>query len=107
MSEVAGTQGGGGYTHAAWKQETGNVLLVTAAGVRALEEMLASQAAVGGGQTLMAQIQGCIVTGSELLRQGLDLVDATDARYLPVAEAIARAGGRAEVADVKTYHQPG
>lgn len=99
------TTGGGGYTHAAWKQETGQVLLVTAAAVRALTEMEASQAAVGGGQTLLARIRGCIVTGSENLTHGLDLVDATDRRYLPVAEAVRAAGGRAEVADAKTYHQ--
>lgn len=96
---------GGGYTHAAWKEAMGRVLLTTAGAVQALVMMEAAQEAVGGGRTHLALIRGCLVTGSENLQHGLGLVDATDARYLPVAEAITAAGGRAEVADAKHYHQ--
>ena len=99
------SSGRGGYTHRDWKHETGQVLLVVAAGVRALEEMLAALAAVQAGKTHMELVQGCMTTGSELLASGLALVDSTDARYLPVHEAIRAAGGQEEVAHVKTYHQ--
>jgi hypothetical protein len=93
------------YTHRDWKHETGEVLLVVAAVVQALHQMEASGAEVHAGNTHMAHIRRCLTQGIEVLKYGMDLVDDTDARYLPVAEAIAAAGGASEVAHAKTYHQ--
>jgi hypothetical protein len=105
--ETNTTTGGGdtNYTHRDWKHATGQVLLVVAAGVKALEQMLASLADVHAGKTHMEHVQACMTTGTELLASGLELVDSTDARYLPVHEAIQAAGGKDEVAHTKTYHQ--
>jgi hypothetical protein len=96
---------GSSYTHRDWKHETGNVLLVVAAAEKALEQMEASLAEVRAGNTHRALVSQCQIRGAEILRSGLDLVDATDQRYLPVHEAIQAAGGKDEVAHVKTYHQ--
>jgi hypothetical protein len=96
---------GGTYTHRGWKHETGQVLLVDAAIVQALDQMLAALAEVEAGKTHMDLMRQLMVEGGEILEQGLTLVDETDRRYLPVHEAVQAAGGKEEVATVKTYHQ--
>lgn len=105
LNDEARGGGGSSYTHRDWKYETGQVLLVVAAAVKALEQMDACLAAVQAGKTHRDWVQKCIGTGTDLLQAGLQLVDSTDARYLPVHEAIQGAGGTGEVAQKKTYHQ--
>lgn len=98
---------GGGYTHRDWRHDVGTVLTVVAAAVQDLMVMEASLGAVEAGRTHIDLVRGCQVTGAELLRAGVEHVDATDRRYLPVHEAITAAGGQDEVAKAKGYHTTG
>lgn len=93
------------YTHRDWKTEMA-VAAACVAGIRYdLDEMAASLADVRGGKTHRDLVDGCRVSTLEALKKAVRHVDATDARYFPVFEAIQRAGGHTEVAQVKTYHQ--
>ncbi len=93
------------YTHRDWKTEMAVVLTCIAGMRRDFDEMAASLAEVEAGQTQTALVDGCRVTSLEILKSGLNLVDKTDDRYLPVYEAIRAAGGHTEVANDKHYHQ--
>ena len=95
------------YTHRDWKYDTGTVLTEVAGIVRDLALMEASLAEVEAGRTHLQLVRGCAVTGAEILAGGLQFVEQTDARYLPVHEAIQAAGGQDEVAKAKTYHTAG
>lgn len=93
------------YTHRDWMTEMA-VAATCVAGIRHdLDEMAASLAAVEGGQTHRQLVDACRVSALETLRKAVAHVESTDGRYLPVFEAIQRAGGQTEVAREKTYHQ--
>ena len=93
------------YTHRDWKTEMA-VALTCIAGMRKdFDEMAASLAEVEAGETHKNLVDGCRVTALEILQRGVNLVGDTDARYLPVYEAIRKAGGHTEVANDKRYHQ--
>jgi hypothetical protein len=93
------------YTHRDWRTEMA-VAATCVAGIRHdLDEMAASGAEVQAGRTHRGLVDANRVTALELLKGVVELVDATDGRYLPVYEAIRRAGGQHEVAQKKTYHQ--
>lgn len=93
------------YTHRDWKTEMA-VAATCVAGIRHdLDEMAASLAAVKGGKTQRALVDACRVTALELLKGAVKHVENTDGRYLPVFEAIRKAGGHTEVATEKRYHQ--
>jgi hypothetical protein len=98
---------GTGYTHRDWRYDIGTVLTEVAGIVQDLTVMEASLGHVQAGRTHLALVRGCAVTGAEILQAGLEFVEATDARYLPVHEAIQAAGGQDEVAKAKTYHSAG
>lgn len=93
------------YTHRDWKTEMAVVLTCIAGMRQDLDEMAASLAEVEAGRTQTALVDGCRVTALEILQSGVNLVGQTDARYLPVYEAIRKAGGHTEVAKDKRYHQ--
>lgn len=93
------------YTHRDWKTEMAVVLTCIAGMRKDFDEMAASLAEVEAGQTQTAHVGGCRVTALELLQRGVNLVGDTDARYVPVYEAIRKAGGHTEVANDKRYHQ--
>jgi hypothetical protein len=59
---------------------------------------------VQAGRTQTALVGECRVTGLDIMTSGVRLVGDTDARYVPVYEAIKRAGGVDEVAKDKHYH---
>lgn len=101
------TTTGGGYTHRDWRHDVGTVLTEIAGAVEDLAVMEASLAEVEAGRTHMQLVRGCQATGVELLQAGLQHVDDTERRYLPVHEAIAAAGGAEEVAKAKAYHTAG
>lgn len=93
------------YTHRDWMTEMA-VAATCVAGIRQdLDEMAASLAAVKGGDTHRALVDACRVSALETLKKAVTHVQATDDRYLPVFEAIQRAGGQTEVARDKHYHQ--
>lgn len=93
------------YTHRDWKTEMA-VAATCVAGIRHdLDEMAASIAAVQAGKTHTELVDACRVSALETLVKAVKHVENTDGRYLPVFEAIQRAGGHSEVANDKTYHQ--
>lgn len=93
------------YTHRDWKTEMAIVLTCIAGMRRDFDEMAASLAEVEAGQTQRNLVDGRRVRALEILKRGVGLVGDTDARYLPVYEAIRVAGGHTEVANDKRYHQ--
>jgi hypothetical protein len=95
------------YTHRDWRYDIGTVLTEVAGIVQDLAVMEASLGHVQAGRTHLTLVRGCAVTGAEILRDGLQFIEATDVRYLPVHEAIQAAGGQDEVAKTKTYHTAG
>jgi hypothetical protein len=93
------------YTHRDWKTEMA-VAATCVAGIRHdLDEMAASLAEMQAGKTHRELVDSCRVSALETLRKAVTRIESTDGRYLPVFEAIQRAGGQAEVAREKTYHQ--
>jgi hypothetical protein len=93
------------YTHRDWMTEMA-VAATCVAGIRHdLDEMAASLASVDGGKTQRDLVDACRVSALETLKKAVTHVNSTDGRYFPVFEAIQRAGGQAEVAHDKTYHQ--
>lgn len=93
------------YTHRDWKTEMA-VAATCVAGIRHdLDEMAASLAEMQAGKTHSDLVDSCRVSALETLRKAVVRIEATDGRYLPVFEAIQSAGGQAEVAREKTYHQ--
>jgi hypothetical protein len=96
---------GGGYTHRDWRTEMAVVATCIAGISRDLDEMAACDAEMQVGRTHRQLVDENRVTGLELLKRIVNVAGNTDDRYLPVYEAIQRAGGQHEVAKVKTYHQ--
>jgi len=95
------------YTHRTWKDEYADALSHVAGIFRDLEDMDADLADVQAGQTHRRLVGECRETAMQILVHGVWLVDTTDARYVPVYEAIQRAGGQDEVAKRKRYHDRG
>jgi hypothetical protein len=93
------------YTHRDWKTEMAVVATCFAGMLTDLDEMTASLGEVEAGRTHRALVNGCRVNVLELLKGVVRHVGNTDDRYLPVYEAIRRAGGHTEVANDKRYHQ--
>lgn len=98
------TTSGGGYTHRTWLDEMADVLGHVAGVYRDFTVMQATLTQVGAGRTQMALVEGCETRALDIMRTGVAFVDATDRRYMPVFEAIQAAGGQAEVAQDKRYH---
>jgi hypothetical protein len=93
-----------GYTHRTWLDEMADALGHIAGVYRDLTVMKATLTQVGAGRTQMALVEAGEATGMDIMRTGVGFVDATDRRYMPVFEAIQKAGGQAEVAQDKRYH---
>lgn len=93
------------YTHRDWRTEYAVVATCFAGMLKDLNEMAASLGEVQAGKTQRDLVDGCRVSVLELLKGVVKHVDSTDDRYLPVFEAIRRAGGHTEVANDKRYHQ--
>ncbi|MFG2001649.1 hypothetical protein ACGFNU_21105 [Spirillospora sp. NPDC048911] len=100
----AAPAGGSGYTHRTWRDEMGEILLHVAGIYRDLEEMHYSLRRVEAGRTQLTRVAGAITGGHDLMVRGVTYVKSADDRYLPVHEAIKRAGGATEVAQDKRYH---
>lgn len=96
-----------GYTHRTWLDEMADALGHVAAIYRDFDVMLATLNEVRAGKTQLALVGDCQQIGHDVMTRGVSLVKETDARYLPVFEAINRAGGQQEVAKDKNYHQRG
>lgn len=92
------------YTHRTWVDEMADALGLVAGIYRDFEVMDATLHEVQAGRTQLARVGECRVTALEVMTGGVRLVKETDARYLPVFEAIQRAGGQHEVAKDKRYH---
>ena len=95
---------GANYTHRTWVDEMADALGHIAGIYRDFEVMDATLHEVEAGRTQLAQVGECRLTALEVMTRGVRLVEETDARYLPVFEAIQRAGGADEVAKDKHYH---
>lgn len=92
------------YTHRTWLDDMADVLGIIAAAYRDLEVMDACADGVAAGRTQRDHIAGCHVEALDIMRSGVTFVDRTDTRYMAVYEAIEKAGGQAEVAQDKRYH---
>lgn len=92
------------YTHRTWLDEMADQLGDVASDYRDFAVMKATLTQVGAGRTQMALVEACEAAAMDILRGGVQFVDATDGRYLPVFEAIEKAGGQTEVAQDKRYH---
>lgn len=95
---------GAGYTHRTWMDEMADALGHVVGIYRDFEVMDATLREVEAGQTHLALVGECQATALEVMTGGVRFVKATDDRYFPVFEAIQRAGGQAEVAKDKRYH---
>ena len=95
---------GGDYTHRTWLDEMADVLGHVAFVYRDFTVMTATLAEVGAGRTQTNLVSACEAHAQDIMRAGIQFVDATDHRYLPVFEAIQQAGGTTEVAADKRYH---
>lgn len=93
-----------GYTHRTWLDEMADALGHIAGIYRDFEVMDATLREVKAGRTQTALVGECRATGLDIMTSGVRLVGETDARYIPVYEAIKRAGGVDEVAQDKRYH---
>ena len=96
-----------GYTHRTWVDEMADALGNIAGIYRDFEVMGLTLADVEAGRTQLADVVDCRVTALEVMTNGVRLVKETDARYVPVFEAIQSAGGVDEVAKAKRYHDRG
>lgn len=96
---------GTGYTHRTWVDEMADALGLVAGIYKAFGVMDATLQFVEAGKTQLALVGECRVTALDVMTAGVRLVKDTDARYLPVFEAIAQAGGVDEVAKNKHYHR--
>ena len=97
---------GTNYTHRTWVDEMAVALGLVAGIYRDFEVMglpLASPE-VQAGKSQLAGVVDCRTTALEVMRNGVRLVEETDARYVPVFEAIQSVGGVDEVAKGKHYH---
>ncbi len=94
---------GNGYTHRTWLDEMADALGQVAGIYRMLGVMTATLHEVEAGKTQLALVADCEVTAMEVMTGGVRLVKDTDARYLPVFEAI-RTVGADEVVKNKHYH---
>ena len=97
-------QNGNGYTHRTWLDEMADGLGHVAGVYQDLTVMRATLTHVGAGRTQMALVEACEAQAMEIMRGGVQFVDTTDRRYMPVFEAIQKAGGQDEVAQDKRYH---
>jgi len=96
----------GDYTHAAWMGDMAELFGDDIVPIyRALCVMEQTQDAVQAGRTQLAHVRDWQQTGLELLRFVAAFAKNTDERFIPVFEAIQTAGGQAEVAQDKQYHQ--
>ena len=97
-----------GYTDAAWKTEMAQILDALGGTLTSvMEQMLADLHRLDAGRTQTAQFTQAIGVVGELATDGEQILDATGARYNPVNEAQAAAGGLPEVYGEKTAHQAG
>lgn len=96
-----------GYTHRTWTDEMADVLGHIAGIYRDLEVMDATLHEVKAGRTQLDLVGACKATALEVMVGGVRFVKDTDARYVPVFEAIQQAGGQHEVAQDKHYHDRG
>jgi hypothetical protein len=95
---------GNGYTHRTWLDDMADALGAVAGIYRDFGVMNVTLHAVKAGRTQLNLVADCEVTALEVMTGGVRLVEATDARYMPVFEAIGLAGGVTEVAQDKHYH---
>jgi hypothetical protein len=95
---------GDGYTHRTWLDEMAVALGHVAGIYRDFTVMAATLEQVRAGRTQTNLVDGCEVGAMVIMRAGVQFVDSTDRRYMPVFEAIQQAGGHAEVAQDKRYH---
>jgi hypothetical protein len=104
MAGTVATQGQGGITHKGWRtdMETSATLINTI--LHELEIIKAALAKVEAGQTQRTLVNRDIAVGSGLKTWAEQFVGATNKRYVPVGEEVARAGGIKEVALDKRYH---
>ena len=101
----AGRPGAGAdYTHRTWVDEMADALDHILGIYRDFEVMDATLHEVQAGKTQLALVGECRASALEVMTRGVRLVEETDARYLPVFEAIQHAGGADEVAKDKHYH---
>jgi hypothetical protein len=94
-----------GYTHRHWKLQMVAAMKVLLLIIQALEVMQADLARVDAGRTHRAEIAELVQTFTELIQEGARIIGVEDAIAIPLADAIAKAGGLAEVATKKEYHQ--
>jgi hypothetical protein len=94
------------YNHAMWLNQMAALLAVEDAIRNELEAQLASLHDVKAGDTHLAHVATCAALAGDCVDQGKMTVAEVNRIYLPVAEAIAGAGGVTEVAQRKTFHQP-
>lgn len=97
-------QADSGYTHRTWLDEMADALGHIAGIYRDFDVMTACMAQVRAGRTQTALVDACEAEAMDIMRFGVQHVDATDRRYMRVFEAIQAAGGQAEVAQDKRYH---
>lgn len=100
---TAGTAGTG-YYHRTWLDEMADALGRVAAIRNAFGVMTTALLDVKAGRTQLAHVEECQATALQILIRGVNHVDATDTRYMPVVDAIRLAGGQDEVAQDKHYH---
>ncbi|WP_329521109.1 hypothetical protein [Spirillospora sp. NBC_01491] len=106
VGATASTTTAGAYTHRTWMDEMAAVLGHITDVYKATVLMEATLVEVEAGRTQLSLVQGVSEQAMELMRHGTQFVEATDARYLPVFEAI-RTVGQNEVAQDKRYHDRG
>jgi|SRR5271166_6378189 len=94
---------GEAYTHRAWMIQAESVMETLATLEAAADAMLASLIAQEAGQAQLDGVQRWQAAISDAMATGSRLISDTDHSQRPVGEAIAAAGGPAEVA-AKSYY---
>lgn len=96
------------YTDKTWKADMAEIRDVLAGVLTpAMDRMLADLRRLDAGRTQIAMFSNACGLVGELATQADVILDVTGARYNPVSETQAAAGGLTEVYGEKTAHQSG
>lgn len=91
-------------THREWRARMGRMINGCEVLAAAIEQQIAGLVQVGGGETQLAMARASYTLLNNQATTGHRILTDTTYRYMPVAQAQARAGGVREVADDKRYN---
>ena len=93
------------YTHRTWDQDMADTIVTAVGSYQKTEVMIAGLELKKAGRTHLAKARAVRAQAAELVAAGVAILKFYDSKYLPVVQTVVDAGGLAEVALDKTYHQ--